>query len=185
MRWIKCFPHRFETEYAFFSTHVRMDGIVTGVLAAYIWHYTKFMLIWKKYLFWIWAFIVIGLLPLFVLKGGSYEMNVFGISTMSISFGGIVLLASCWKTPMNIRGFVSWPFHIIAKIGVYSYSIYLWHMFVLQELYRFGFSSGMYNLIYLITAILLGILIAWLIEKPFLKLRERFFPAKWKLNNAV
>ena len=69
----------------------------------------------------------------------------------------------------------------VAWIGVYSYSIYLWHLAVkrwvvpgIVQAMQWSPSSGAAFLAYLVAAIAIGALMARLVEWPGLALRERW-----------
>jgi peptidoglycan/LPS O-acetylase OafA/YrhL len=73
----------------------------------------------------------------------------------------------------------------MAKLGAYSYSIYLWHMPVciwglafvesaLGEACGFGIRAA----VYLLGSLGLGVLMARMLELPVLRLRDRWFPSR-------
>ena len=67
----------------------------------------------------------------------------------------------------------------VARVGKYSYSIYLWNLVVKSKL---GFHEARWGIIslpfYLAASIGVGWLAAYLIETPFLATRDKFFPAQ-------
>jgi peptidoglycan/LPS O-acetylase OafA/YrhL len=72
----------------------------------------------------------------------------------------------------------------LAKIGFYSYSIYLWHMpvkvWLTPILVRILGLSRDYlveSSLYLVLSLLVGILMARLVELPVLALRDRWIPS--------
>ncbi len=176
MRFIVCFPKR-ESEFAFFSTHLRMDGIIIGVICAYLIRFRQFEVTLKKYRLIFVLLMLILISPPFVFSGGSFVMNTIGLTLMNVGFGILVLYASQIKTLtiFNNNNLINAFPKLIAFIGIHSYSIYLWHLLVGQELYRFGFSGMTATCVYLISSLSIGILFSFLIEKPTLKWRE-----KWK-----
>jgi peptidoglycan/LPS O-acetylase OafA/YrhL len=62
----------------------------------------------------------------------------------------------------------------IEWIGVFSYSIYLWHYFLVILFRRYQPSFGVFWL-YVACCILLGVGTAKLVEFPVLRLRDRLF----------
>ncbi len=177
MRFVICYPHRFEEKFYFFSTHLRVDGIIVGVLVAYLVRFTKISNYVMKFLpLW---FIGAGvlLIPLFFTEAGGFVMNTYGLTCLNLACGIFVLIGSQWVLKKESSFFISGPVRLMSFIGIHSYSIYLWHLMVLQELYRFKLDSLTYFAVYLTGAILVGALASYCFEYPFLKLRDRFFPA--------
>jgi peptidoglycan/LPS O-acetylase OafA/YrhL len=60
----------------------------------------------------------------------------------------------------------------LAWIGRYSYSIYLWHVIVFVLMERYLPLSG-WLVTYLVASIVLGVILAKVIEIPFLRLRDK------------
>jgi peptidoglycan/LPS O-acetylase OafA/YrhL len=71
----------------------------------------------------------------------------------------------------------------IAMVGRYSYSIYIFHaiiiIFIRKELYDQPF---LYYPLSFFLSILTGIGLSKLIEIPFLKIRDKFFPSRTNLS---
>jgi peptidoglycan/LPS O-acetylase OafA/YrhL len=92
-----------------------------------------------------------------------------------VGAGFLVAKAVAFEGPRAIRVISS----LLARIGIYSYSIYLWHMFyVWKVLPHFHIASPM--VLYWATvvgAIVFGIIAAKAIEMPALHVRDRMFPA--------
>jgi peptidoglycan/LPS O-acetylase OafA/YrhL len=72
----------------------------------------------------------------------------------------------------------------LSTVGYYSYSVYLWHMPVkdwFAPLFRIGLGIPKTYLTeaatYFTLSIVLGIVMAKLVEFPMLKLRDRWFPS--------
>ena len=81
----------------------------------------------------------------------------------------------------------TWLHAMAARIGRYSYSIYLWHVTVLGITYRlFSPSLEAGNAMHwlaavggtVVAAILFGALMSQLIEWPVIKIRDRIFPSR-------
>ncbi len=75
------------------------------------------------------------------------------------------------------------PYRLVARVGFFSYGIYLWHVSVLrpvdwvtQHLPQ-ALAPAASTLLPYLLAIPLGILATKLVEQPFLRLRERLMPA--------
>jgi len=175
-RFIICFPKRHH-EFAFFSTHLRMDGIIVGFVCAYLKRVRNFDTILMKYT---WLFLASALLlisPPFFASGGSFFMNTIGLTSMNLGFGIIVLFATQIQRFdfSNKNILINFLPLVVAFVGVHSYSIYLWHLFVGQELYRFGLSGISATFAYIVMSLMVGIFFSYVLEKPILVLRERFF----------
>ncbi|MEP7264762.1 MAG: acyltransferase [Bacteroidota bacterium] len=168
-------PHRNESFFFIIKTHLRSDGLIIGVLISYILHFTN----WyqqiqgkEKYIF------IAGLaltLPGFLFNGGSFIMNTWGITVVNIGFGLITFIAINYNPfPAIIYNIVNVPAKIISYIGKNSYSIYLWHITALNTVnFIFNYSKMVNFTMYFILSLFLGIALTYIIEKPFLRLRDR------------
>ncbi len=160
-------------------THLRIDSLFFGVFISYLWHFkdlseNKF-LIRNKVLIGIVGIVL--LLPAFLFElNANAWIGVIGLPMFYLG-SGLLLLFFLKSDFSNI------PFaKSVAYIGTFSYSIYLWNMPVQKWLTTAAanltgdddwvFYFGVYFLGTLIT----GIGMAKLIEYPFLKLRNKYFP---------
>ena len=82
------------------------------------------------------------------------------------------------KTHAANRGIFSKIKSVISFIGVYSYTIYLWHLPVQNILLRYIPNMVVESVIYILTSLVVGIGISLLVEKPMLRLRDKYFPAR-------
>lgn len=176
MRVYVSYPHRMEPFFAFMQTHLRSDGILFGVLASYLYHFTGFYQKFQKRN-WLWLILGIALtIPGFVSHGGSYFMNTWGLTSVNFGFGIITLCSlKSVEIPLDILKKISRPIiALLTLIGKHSYSIYLWHILFRNLVNDHIHFHPFYNT-YIFVAMSLtgGILLSYLIEKPFLKLRER------------
>jgi peptidoglycan/LPS O-acetylase OafA/YrhL len=121
-----------------------------------------------------WVVIVAAVAMLSMVPIESRHMHTWGFTLLYVAFGFVVAKAVASEGPRPIRVVSS----LLARIGVYSYSIYLWQMFfVWKVLDHLHIHSPM--LLYWTTiggAILFGIAAAKVIEMPALRIRDRFFP---------
>jgi len=104
---------------------------------------------------------------------------------------GLILITFIHKVPGGLveRLKTTWLAHSLARIGTYSYSIYLWHRdasYGAYELVRdLGRAAGLpgelvwvlHTLAYVGASIAGGVIMERLIEAPALRLREKLFPA--------
>lgn len=153
-------------------SHLRVDAMAFGVLLSYLKHFhpeTLMLFIHKKYtgtLTFIFLFLGVLIRPELHWIGW-----VFGLTSLNIGCGSLVvqLTHSTWGNN-PVQRFISW-------MGVYSYSIYLWHMTVLYALTLLlprPFPLIPLSLLYYGVAIATGVSMAKMIECPMLRLRERF-----------
>jgi peptidoglycan/LPS O-acetylase OafA/YrhL len=95
--------------------------------------------------------------------------------------------------PYRQEHLLTLPVEALARIGFYSYSIYLWHwlvVFYLRPYVRsrcvtigspFTWSSPLETWQWaasVVLCIVLGIGMAIIVEQPFLRLRDRWFPSR-------
>jgi peptidoglycan/LPS O-acetylase OafA/YrhL len=137
-----------------FPTNFRIDSLMFGVLISYCWHFKGMRLAEYR-----WPLLIIGtlmLVPLFFFDSANSSLVfVVGLTWIYLAAGMILVAA------LNFEAKTLTP---LAKIGMYSYSIYLWHMFVRQ----FIDSSPLF----IVVSIIVGIVMGVAIEYPVLKLRD-------------
>jgi peptidoglycan/LPS O-acetylase OafA/YrhL len=171
------FTHRF-------PTHLRIDALFFGVLIAYFYHFRTDAF---RNLLYRWRFLLIGggvagLMSLrFVLISEWFDYTFKPLQeylSAAAILSGVMLCA----IPRN------WATRSLATIGSYSYSIYLWHMatiyFVTPKL-RDSVSWDIRAVIYLVSAFVVGIAMAKLVELPTLSLRDRWFPCKIRTDQPA
>ena len=158
-----------------FPTHLRMDGLMYGVLLRYFKEFrpTLFqrMVSWRG----AWAVVASALVVLSAFTNESRQMHTWGFTVLYIASGFLVAKAVAVRGPKPVRAMSS----LLARFGIYSYSIYLWQMFfVWIILQHFHITSHMFFYWCSIAGpILFGILMAKIIEFPVLHFRDRVFPA--------
>lgn len=158
-----------------FPTHLRIDGLMFGVLICYFKRFQPRVFQWMATWPGGWAVIAAAVAVLSIFPVESRHMHTWGFTVLYIGFGFLVAKAVAIEGPRPIRAMSS----LLARIGVFSYSIYLWQMFyVWKVLAHLHITSPM--LLYcstIVGAILFGIAAAKIIEMPALRLRDRMFPA--------
>jgi len=97
-------------------------------------------------------------------------MQTAGLSLLMIGFTFLV----AWSV---VRSSSNVPTHLLARIGFYSYSIYLWH-FLFSRLFNMFFPVSLIGFLTGISgAIVCGSAAACMIEVPVLTLREHWLPS--------
>jgi peptidoglycan/LPS O-acetylase OafA/YrhL len=177
-------------EMAYKATHTRMDSLFFGVLIGYFYHFRRetvdHVMGSAKNCAAIAAASCVLLAPAYFWSTKNRFFATFGYSSLYLAFGGVLLLCLYVRgvLPTQISRGVSLAGTLMASIGMYSYSIYLWHVPIalwLAPLVRrvFHISTGPYEDfgIYLVGSLVTGIVMSRLIEYPILRLRDRFFPS--------
>lgn len=156
-------------------THLRIDSLMFGVLLSYGWHFGHLQHQARQ---WRAPLLVAGavlLSPAFIFPlGPTPWLHVYGLTAFYLSAGALLLgvISSDLPNAASV--------HVVARIGFFSYSIYLWHwpMRLLMSHLLFDVNWGLYAVAYLSASILIGIGAAKLIEGPSLRVRDRYFPSQ-------
>jgi peptidoglycan/LPS O-acetylase OafA/YrhL len=152
------------------ATQFRIDGLFLGVTLAYLKHFRP---AWFDRLSGNYSPILAAIFvaPAFLVDKLDRSMETFGLTGVSLGFFFLV----AWSVARTSN---NWFVMALARVGVYSYSIYLWHMVILQlfATYHHQLSFGAFWL-YMACCVAGGITMAHLVEIPYLKLRDRLFPA--------
>jgi peptidoglycan/LPS O-acetylase OafA/YrhL len=160
----------------FFQTHLRMDGLLIGVLVSYLYYFThKFKDIINLYFIpLLLTSIALMILP-FVFSAGSYFMLTTGLTAMQIGFGIFVAIIITVNDKIEaIKYYNTFLVNILSLIGRYSYSIYLWHLLLYKILLTF-WQKEPPVIIYFLVTIIGGICLSLIIEQVFLKIRDKYF----------
>ncbi|CAN5333692.1 acyltransferase [soil metagenome] len=160
-------------------THLRIDSLFFGVLISYLWHFkglseNEFL---NRNKSWIGIAGVALLLQAFLFDVSLHAwVGIIGLSMFYLGSG--LLLLYFLKTDFSRIPFAK----TIAYVGTFSYSIYLWNLPVHNWLTRVAprlLENGdwiYYFGIYFVGTFIIGIGMAILVEYPFLKLRNKYFP---------
>lgn len=170
---------------AFIYTHTRLDALFCGVLISYIYHCepSRFNFIKKNKGYFILTAILL-ILPNFLINREKNPFTVISLSTNPICLGVLLIIL------LETRHYLSNNF-ILSFIGRHSYNIYLWHVFVNMYVLKFFFSADIttfsldtslsfwlvYVLIYSTLSIFIGVLFTKIVEVPFLRFRDKFYPS--------
>jgi peptidoglycan/LPS O-acetylase OafA/YrhL len=154
--------------------HLRADTLFTGVFLRYVVEFkpkwfqqiTRFSLV-PGLLFWLPALLLEALGP------GHRVLSSLLYTGIDVGCGCLLV----WCYARDNQMFWSWaPFRLLAQVGFYSYSIYLWQEPITTFFNRDKVGVAMSVAIGSVACILVGIGMAKLIEMPSLRLRDHWFP---------
>lgn len=164
----------------YYPSHMRVDSLSFGVMLGYLYQYKRATFL-RLARFWP---LLLGLSPL-VLLAYFYPLETsaisftIGFTIFYLVFGGFVVAARAYPDVGK-----SGPLRLLALMGVYSYTIYLAHSVIyelpgirgarLQVILLLGRSGD--RILFFVLSILLGVLLSHCIERPFLRLREKWLP---------
>lgn len=159
------------------QTHLRIDALLAGVGLSYWKHFAGRGFPRTSKLSYL-ALSLAILAPAFWIAFRG-QPGPLSYTFRFLGFAALLL----WAEPRHASSFPLTRF--AAWVGRYSYSIYLWHMFATGLPY-FVFGNTFIGLAaYLISAVVLGVTMAKLIEIPCMKLRDRLFPASARTAKQV
>ena len=168
----------------FDPTHVRIDGILEGVLLAILYHYAPNTFRRLQSRWYVWAGIRAATLVYLRFAIGWWEPSV----TIDVAnLTGVALLMLLYRHREGHRRPAL--YRLVAWIGLYSYGIYLWHVSVDAPTFAVARRLPHWavplwvGIVPAVSAIALGWLTTKAIEFPFLRLRDRLFPRK--VDSAV
>jgi peptidoglycan/LPS O-acetylase OafA/YrhL len=175
-------------------THLRIDSLLFGVLLAYYHHFNQtefFNFIHQRARTIFFTSCLLCSSCLFF-PGSHIFMTTIGFTLLYLGFGGI-MMTSLYHTltlPGPLAKLAALLGRALSYIGVYSYSIYLWHLLiagVVIDVIRRISPIKLHYLaeffIYATGSIVAGIFMSKLIEQPFLKWRDKLCPKKWQAEN--
>lgn len=167
----------------FFPTHLRFDSLTLGVLISYYYNFhheklERFVMGRRLLLFIIGVCLIIP--PLFYPLETTPFMYTFGF-TMTYLSSACFLCAALFSNVLNTPLFR--PF---GYLGSHSYSTYLWHVPVIDwgvevvvvRLFGSWINCTLKVIVTVILCFAFGVVMAKIVEIPFLKIRDRFFPSK-------
>ena len=176
-----------------FPSHLRMDSLLMGVLLSYYHVFrTADLVEWmRRASGWIAPVSVLCLSPITVLEQSDPFVYTVGFSLVAVGFALLLLIVLYPAKRSPQPTFLS---QALARLGQVSYAFYLWHgpiLFVddrvLARVMTKGITISVWtNLVLtLVVTVLVAFCTTWLIEQPFLRLRDRWFPSRMKAPRAA
>lgn len=166
-----------------FSTHLRIDGLVFGVMIGYDEYFnnSKIREFINQY-FKIFIFIfIVNLIPIFIYSMESPIIYTVGFTTISISFSILLFYSLNYKNK-EYKSLIS---KILMFIGASSYAIYLWQGYIISFVMRFieeKFKIPSNSIIDFMIFVSLSVFTGWFLtkyfENYFLRLRNKLYPSK-------
>jgi len=180
-----CWGHRSESSFDFTGTHLRADGIWVGVILSYGYHFGQIKRWIQSHPRLLWVPVVGMMLTLWLYPAGSFAMNTLGFSIIALGFGCVLCKGLAAEFRLQLLREQGWVLRGVidglSAIGRHSYSIYLWHLLADNVLMKAGlferlgliYGRTAAGLITVVFSIVLGIIMAQMIENPILRWRNR------------
>lgn len=178
----------------FGATHLRIDSLFAGVVVGYLFHFSneRLRLLYEDYKLYLFLFVAVPFtFAPFVEPLDSLFVRTIGFSLLYLSFSAILIifLFNRRVTEILSKILTRSGYLAICKIGFYSYSIYLFHFYLIKFVVGDAYLAEHGNkeisvqvvvsfILYSAGSILLGIITSKLIEIPFLKVRDKYFPRR-------
>ncbi len=164
-------------------THLRLDGLAIGMIFSFYYHQHPELIssFCRRHRFLLAAVSVACTIPCVCYGYTEFWQFTFGLTALYLGWVGLLVLAmNSWSEKNKVVGALS-------AVGFYSYSIYVWHVVVERStqlmlpylhLGSFWLNELCRTAIYICLSVTVGIIMAKLVELPFLSLRERLVPPR-------
>ncbi len=167
-------------KYIYYPTYNRLDGLLVGVSIAGIYQFLP--IVWSKISKYGNQSIILGLI---ILIGAyflcydqqTFNASIFGFTVVAIAYGFMVIGAI---SPTSFL--YKWNSKGMTFVATLSYSIYLTHKGVIHLTHQFfadfKIESNLLLFISVLTCVSFAYLLNLIVEKPFMKLRNRLIEVK-------
>ena len=174
-----------------YPTHMRIDALFFGVVLGYLHHFRPDfipnLLKSTRNRLLIQTATAMFISCVFATYEESRFMLSFGLTLVNWGFGGLLALALYGQVPKTASFWATLGRqigHAFAYVGMYSYSIYLWHVAIVAHVLGailavapVHATPALQTVLYVALSIGIGVLMARIVEFPALALRNRMFPA--------
>lgn len=162
----------------YFLTHMRMDALLLGVVLAALQQFEPGMFHALRE-----RRVALVLIAAAALARLCYDpaFEDSGLLVTVVDYGCVALLLLLSRPARAPHGRA---YRLVARLGIFSYGIYLWHVSVLRpvdwavEHAPHPIKSAVSTVLPYVGAIAIGVIMTKLVEMPALRLRERLVPPK-------
>jgi peptidoglycan/LPS O-acetylase OafA/YrhL len=175
-----------------YATHLRIDALFFGVMLGYLHHFHPHRLAFagkhRGLMLTAGLVLVLPYPALVVADQGNLIVGSIGFTMLFVGYGLVLLAAVAGTRERSEARPYRAAARVLARIGFFSYPIYLWHIdaaplaewFDTRALgalpaevhWLLGF------VIFAVVAIVVGTVFALVLERPALAVRDRFFPSR-------
>jgi len=167
-------------KFIYYPSYARLEGLLTGVAIAAIFVFRprlKEALVKRSYLILLTGLALLTGAYFLCLDQFSFSASIVGFLLVSLGYGALVIAA---VSPGNFL--YRWSSKITTQLATLSYAIYLSHKAIIhltQEWLspQIDKSGSIMFLICTLTSLFAGLLLHYIIEKPFIRLRNRVLQA--------
>jgi peptidoglycan/LPS O-acetylase OafA/YrhL len=165
-----------------FASHLRLDSLFFGVAISYAYHFhtRRFVESLSPWRPWLTIGGTVLLTPAFLFQLETTPF-IYTVGLTLFYLGSGMLLVGALLSGLPRSGILV----LMATLGAYSYSIYLWHMPMSEwgvPLVEWAFGTslgfGVSTAVYLIGSLAFGVVMAKIVEVPALRLRDHWFPPR-------
>ena len=165
------------------QTHYRADGLAAGVLLGYVVTFCEVNIRTR-----------VPMIALLLTLVGAFSLPlilpatifaILGHTMMSMLFVMCIWIAARYPD-VGQNGFAAPLVRILSIVGVYSYTIYLSQACVVAFIDSRPHASwgGAKGVVFVFGSVLIGVALSHLVERPFLGMREKWFPRRKVLQHG-